>query len=213
MKSTRSGLTVFFIVLTLSIGVTSMSSMPSASFSSAQALDEKINNSIMKACTSSEANLNNIKNGLRDGVKSCLSKLTNKLPSNGDTVLVTITHLRANNCNSVIPKCPVPNGVINIVDSTTGKTIATYVPSENSNNPVPLYNAIPVGHEVKIFAQKDPKLDSSFYQYELANIVNINDGCSASGEFAVCTIGAIGSQGATVEVNWHYKCVSRFCGS
>jgi hypothetical protein len=72
LKIRRLSLTVFFIILTLSIGPTAIN-LQSSAFNPAFALENKINDAIKKACPSYE-NSNSIKEVLPNALRACLEE-------------------------------------------------------------------------------------------------------------------------------------------
>ena len=99
MVNKRYGLTIVLVILTLSIGMTSINS--SSSFDEVFALDKKINDIIRKACSAYDVKSNGNKDKALNLIKSCLSNETTLPPSpnEGMAVLISISHLRANGCN------------------------------------------------------------------------------------------------------------------
>ncbi len=200
------------------VGLLSSNSFHNTVFGLEDKINEEIDKAIGKVCPSSSSssplvdNSKGIKDKISNIIESCLSGgTTNPPPPNDNTaVLVTKSILRANNCNWFIPPCPTPNGEIGIFDLTANQFIAGYSPSENNNDPVDFFNAIPVGHQIKISASVD-RQTGPIYDYELTNIRNIQDSCAAAGNQPECTF-TMGSQGAVIEINWHYKCADFTCG-
>ena len=70
----RLNLTIFFVVLTLSIGLTSINlqSSPDNAF----ALDNKINDAIWIACSSYDDESNGLKDKITNVMESCLKELS-----------------------------------------------------------------------------------------------------------------------------------------
>ena len=90
METKRLGLTIFFVVLTLTIGLTSTNPLSTSTLTNqAQALENKVNEIIKKACPSYE-NTNEIKGDLIKILESCLPESLQtpptSPPSNSQTI-------------------------------------------------------------------------------------------------------------------------------
>lgn len=136
----------------------------------------------------------------------------NPIPPNQDTALLEITSiLRADNCNITFPPCPSPNGGIIVTDLTTEEQ-EWYTPREFSNDPVSFFNRLPVGHEIQIAALFGTYI---FYSTDKIDIKNVHDACAATtmspNELIISCSFIMRSEGAHIEVNWHYECVPGIC--
>jgi hypothetical protein len=228
-------LVIFFILLSLSIGLASTNLPLSPSYAQNSALlqsgngDDDVEQETEQGQSSDQDNQvvsgdssvlsgNNLScqnQGSSDGnersIDVCISDGTNndtppQVP-NGEAVLKTISILRANGCNWLIPTCPVPNGEIHIIDQDTHEIIVVYIPRERSSDPLSLYIGAPIGHEISIQGYFPEVPRDPNYLPDVINIRNIQNSC---GGLDSCNF-VMPADGATVEVNFHYRCNMDFC--
>lgn len=138
-------LTLFFVLLTLSVGLTFIN-LQTSPYNQAFALDREINDAIKKACPSYE-NPSGIEGIIPNALKSCLpaGNPTNP-PPNGDTSTLTINTFITTQCE----RCNV------LVLSLTSGQILSYDKVGTGNNII--YHDIPVGERYLVQISGDAYL-------------------------------------------------------
>lgn len=224
----KLSLTVFFIVLTLSIGLVSTSSLLTVNAQN-NALSQSGNgeaeqgtgqlqasdqNGQVVSGDSSIASGNNLLCQNQDNVEelsgldeACeLDGVNNPFPPNEETaVLETTFILRASGCFPIFNGCPNPNGVVEINDLTTGQQIARYLPERETSGSESFFNRIPVGHQIEVLAAfHSNALIFGNYSPEVINVIDINNSCSGAGKIVICSF-VMKSEGAHIETNFHYQ--------
>lgn len=188
MNKKRNCLTIACMVLTLTIGLTTINSISLSSDNKAYALENKVHDTIKKQCPSYEK-LNGIKGLASNAIGACL---VDKLPaSNDNTAVLVITSILRANCNW-LTGCPVPDGIIFYNKGERVFQPDTY----EAGGTEKFYIRMPVGATYTI----DGKGASStgIFTFELANIQGDCVGqntCKST----------MGPNGAQVTVNFHYK--------
>lgn len=165
MKLKRLSLTVFVIVLTLTIGISSITPF-SHTNNNAYAFESEISDAIKKICPTYEHSSSN-KDKISNILHSCLpSGISVPSPNDETAILVVTTILRAN-C-TVISLCPVPDGIVVIRDSKSELIEYVLTPLTAATEGTTKFEIknIPVGFEYDIRAISGA---NPFFKYQLTN--------------------------------------------
>ncbi len=237
----RLSLTLFFIVLTLSIGLVSVN-LPLLSYAQNNILGQDGNGLAEQIIDQSQSfeqdgqvvsgdytvlSGNNIlctKGNNLDELSNSIGNCDlNPMPNDGgvgsgdESGTLYISSFLRINCSphGVFVSCPNPDGKIVIEDKTNGELLAVFNPVTYNGRPNHYTVEYPVDHKISVAAGAE---DSEYWEAELPNIVDNYNACSGKGE---CTFqnnynasdpDTYSNFYSAVSINFHYSCTAILCG-